>query len=62
MIWYLVMTLLAEGLHLFLQPPTDAHISLTISRVLVYLFGTASFTVLIRVCFILRGYETKPDA
>jgi hypothetical protein len=33
-----------------------------VPRVLMYLSGATSFAVLIRICFILPGYETKPDA
>ena len=62
MIWYLAMTLLGEALSFFIQPPPSGDFSLIVSRVLMYLFGAASFAVLIRICFILRGYEARPDA
>jgi hypothetical protein len=62
MIWYLAMTLLAEVLCFFIQPPSSEDFSLIVPRVLMYLFGAVSFAILIRICFILQGYETKPDA
>jgi hypothetical protein len=57
MVWYSAMTVLVEVLRFCLKP-SDETIPAIVLRVLMYLFGSASFTVLIRICFILREYET----
>ena len=62
MCWYAMMSLLAETLFFFIQPPPHGHFSLTIGRALMYPFGAASFFVLIRAYLVLRRYENKPDA
>jgi hypothetical protein len=62
MIWYLTMSLVAEALYFFIRPPPNGHFSAIVVRILIYLFGAASFTVLIRACLTLRAYEKKSGA
>jgi hypothetical protein len=56
MCWYAVMTVLAETLHLLVQPAAQEHLPNTIARVLTY-FGVLSFVIFIRACVMLRRYE-----
>jgi hypothetical protein len=62
MCWYSALTLLAEMLFFCIQPAPNGHFSLIVARVLIYLFGAASFFVFIRTCIAIRRYETKTDA
>lgn len=62
MCWYAGLTVLAETLYVFVQPPPRGNFSLIAARVLIYGFGVVSFMVFVRACITLRRYETKPDA
>lgn len=62
MVWYAVMTLLAEILYVWIQPAPRGHFSLIVGRLLMYPFGAASIFVFVRACIVIRRNETKPDA
>jgi hypothetical protein len=61
MCWYSSMTLLAEVLLFCIKPAPNGHFSISVARVLMYLFGAASFFIFIKACIAIRRYETKTD-
>jgi hypothetical protein len=62
MISYLAACVFVEGLNFFIRPPPGGHLSIIAIRIVIYFFGAASFTVLIRACRVLRAIEKKPRA
>ena len=61
MIWYAAMTVLAETLHLLIRPTPYGHFPNTVARILTYA-GALTFIVFVRVCTLLRRYETAEMA
>jgi hypothetical protein len=56
--WYALMTLTAEGLHLYIHPAPYGHFPNTLAHGLTF-FGALSFVVLIRVCRQLSRLEAE---
>jgi len=56
MCWYAATTVLAEILHVLIQPAPWRHFPTIVARVLTYL-GVLSFVVFIRACVLLRRLE-----
>jgi hypothetical protein len=59
---YVLVTLIAETLHLFLQPAPRGHFSLTAARIVIYCFGAITIAIFLRACKALHRLETTAPA
>ena len=61
MVWYALAGILVEVLRFFIHVPPDTHPAgpaAVIAARIITLAGASSFIAFIRICIILRGYET----
>jgi hypothetical protein len=60
MVWYTLVTLIAEVIQYFLHLPADGHFPIVAARILMY-FGFLSFVVFIPFCVAVRKYEVQKE-